>query len=112
MPSFTAEQAIVAMLATLKDCGFCPSEVRKVIAGIIGENKEIERLRSENERLKFREKNCATENQAMLVAAVRFMQEAAAIVGMGADASPAEVLAVIQSVKHDSDSFHGIKVSG
>lgn len=29
--------------------------------------EEVRKLRAENERLKFREKNCATENQGMLV---------------------------------------------
>jgi uncharacterized membrane-anchored protein len=53
---------------------------------------ELEALRAENERLKYREKNCATENQAMLVGAVRFMQEATEAVGKTMADSPAQVL--------------------
>jgi hypothetical protein len=53
---------------------------------------ELEALRAENECLKYREKNCATENQAMLVGAVRFMQEATEAVGMTMADSPPQIL--------------------
>lgn len=56
------------------------------------ELNELAQLRAENARLKFREKTCETENQAMLISLVRFMQEVAEELGLGEEHSPAEIL--------------------
>lgn len=83
-------------------------QLRQVISNLVvpalkTEQGELEALRAENERLKYREKNCATENQAMLVGAVRFMQEVSEAVGMTMADSPAQILETIKS------SFSGRK---
>jgi hypothetical protein len=98
-------------------------QLRQVISNLVvpalkTEQGELEALRAENERLKYREKNCATENQAMLVGAVRFMQEAIEAVGMTMADSPADLLKKINRIKSSlefykirCDSLQGLQSS-
>lgn len=96
----------VAPVGFLQKCPLDP--MAEVLAWkLLHRNKRVQatqadynNLLAETNRLKLREKNCSTENHAMLVAAVRFMQEVAAEVNLGPEASPKDILSEIKKLKN------------
>jgi hypothetical protein len=69
---------------------------------------ERDRLKIERDRLLERERHCATQDEAMLRAAVRCMQEVSEVVGLTVQNSPADIAAAVRALGSKRDRLREI----
>lgn len=82
--------------------GGCQEHVKRdyttAIAAVTGAAAELRAVTSERDALAARERVCPTMQEAEARALVRALQEIAASVGLGLEASPADVVSAVKSL--------------